>query len=139
MAPTRVCSMSERTAGVIHANVVSHVTRNPNSNLVICLAAMIINGRQLASSGPSVSMHLFSFGNQPCTSTIPTTAQNQLITAIVFVLQISIPYLNFITFLALLMIGFTEYKQGLHDLASKTYVVTNHWEGAIPLEDNFGA
>ena len=39
----------------------------------------------------------------------------------------------------LLMIGFTEYKQGLHDLAAKTFVVSQHWEGAIPLEDNFGA
>ena len=35
------------------------------------------------------------------------------------------------------MIGFTEYKQGLHDILANTYVVTNHWEGPVPLEDNF--
>lgn len=53
--------------------------------------------------------------------------------------QISIPFLNGLTMWALLLIGFTEYKQGLHDIAAKTYVVSYHWEGAIPLEDNFGA
>ena len=47
----------------------------------------------------------------------------------------SIPFVN----LLLLMIGFTEYKQGLHDIAAKTFVVSQHWEGTIPLEDNFGA
>jgi uncharacterized RDD family membrane protein YckC len=36
------------------------------------------------------------------------------------------------------MIGFTEYKQGLHDFLAETYVVTKHWEGPVPLEDNFG-
>ena len=67
------------------------------------------------------------------------TTGTSFIRTIIFILQTSFPYLNFITIFALLMIGFTEYKQGLHDLASKTYVVTSHWEGAIPLEDNFGA
>lgn len=45
----------------------------------------------------------------------------------------------FLLFLGLIMVGFTEYKQGLHDILANTYVVTNHWEGPVPLEDNFGA
>ena len=44
----------------------------------------------------------------------------------------------FLLCLGLVMIGFTEYKQGLHDILANTYVVTNHWEGPVPLEDNFG-
>ena len=44
----------------------------------------------------------------------------------------------FLLCLGVLMVGFTEYKQGLHDILANTYVVTNHWEGAVPLEDNFG-
>ena len=67
------------------------------------------------------------------------TNTESFVRTIVFVLQTSIPFLNMITFLALLMIGFTEYKQGLHDVVSKTYVVTSYWEGPVPLEDNFGA
>lgn len=38
-----------------------------------------------------------------------------------------------------ILAGFTEYKQGLHDMLAKTYVVTSHWDGPVPLEDNFGA
>ena len=45
----------------------------------------------------------------------------------------------FLLCLGLIMVGFTEYKQGLHDIFAKTYVVTNHWDGPVPLEDNFGA
>lgn len=45
----------------------------------------------------------------------------------------------FLLCLGVVMIGFTEYKQGLHDILANTYVVTNHWEGPVPLEDNFGA
>ena len=45
----------------------------------------------------------------------------------------------FLLCLGIVMIGFTEYKQGLHDILANTYVVTNHWEGPVPLEDNFGA
>ena len=45
----------------------------------------------------------------------------------------------FLLCLGLIMVGFTEYKQGLHDILANTYVVTNHWEGPVPLEDNFGA
>ena len=44
----------------------------------------------------------------------------------------------FLLFLGSIMVGFTEYKQGLHDILANTYVVTNHWEGPVPLEDNFG-
>ena len=46
---------------------------------------------------------------------------------------------GFLLCLGVVMIGFTEYKQGLHDILANTYVVTNHWEGPVPLEDNFGA
>jgi len=45
----------------------------------------------------------------------------------------------FLLCLGVIMVGFTEYKQGLHDILANTYVVTNHWEGPVPLEDNFGA
>ena len=45
----------------------------------------------------------------------------------------------FLLCLGVVMIGFTEYKQGLHDILANTYVVTTHWEGPVPLEDNFGA
>lgn len=44
----------------------------------------------------------------------------------------------FLLCLGIVMIGFTEYKQGLHDILANTYVVTNYWEGPVPLEDNFG-
>ena len=46
---------------------------------------------------------------------------------------------GFLLCLGVVMIGFTEYKQGLHDILANTYVVTNHWEGPVPLDDNFGA
>ncbi len=46
---------------------------------------------------------------------------------------------GFLLCLGVIMIGFTEYKQGLHDILANTYVVTTHWEGPVPLEDNFGA
>ena len=46
---------------------------------------------------------------------------------------------GFLLCLGVIMVGFTEYKQGLHDILANTYVVTNHWEGPVPLEDNFGA
>ena len=45
----------------------------------------------------------------------------------------------FLLCLGIVMIGFTEYKQGLHDILANTYVVTTYWEGPVPLEDNFGA
>ena len=45
----------------------------------------------------------------------------------------------FLLCLGIVMIGFTEYKQGLHDILANTYVVTTYWDGPVPLEDNFGA
>ena len=47
--------------------------------------------------------------------------------------------LCFLLFLGVVIIGLTEYKQGLHDILAKTYVITSHWDGPVPLEDNFGA
>ena len=67
------------------------------------------------------------------------TFTKSFIRTIVYVLHTAIPFLNVVSWLAFLMIGFTEYKQGLHDILAETYVVTNHWEGPVPLEDNFGA
>ena len=46
---------------------------------------------------------------------------------------------QFLLGLGLIMVGFTEYKQGLHDVLANTYVVTSYWEGPVPVEDNFGA
>ena len=46
---------------------------------------------------------------------------------------------GFLLCLGVVMIGFTEYKQGLHDILANTYVVTTYWEGPVPLEDNFGS
>ena len=46
---------------------------------------------------------------------------------------------GFLLCLGVVMIGFTEYKQGLQDILANTYVVTTYWEGPVPLEDNFGA
>ena len=45
----------------------------------------------------------------------------------------------FLLCLGVIMVGFTEYKQGLHDIASGTYVVPYHWQGPVPVEDQFGA
>ena len=66
------------------------------------------------------------------------TFTKSFIRTIVYVLHTAIPFLNTVSWLAFLMIGFTEHKQGLHDILAETYVVTNHWEGPVPLEDNFG-
>ena len=67
------------------------------------------------------------------------TMTASFIRSIVYLLQTSIPFLNIVSWLALLMIGFTEYKHGLHDIASGTYVVPDHWQGPVPVEDQFGA
>jgi uncharacterized RDD family membrane protein YckC len=67
------------------------------------------------------------------------TMTDSFVRTIVFLLQTSIPIINAVSWLGLVIIGFTEYKQGLHDMAAGTYVVSLHWEGSIPLEDNFGA
>ena len=62
-----------------------------------------------------------------------------LIRTLVFFSQTLIPWLNLLTMWLLLLIGFTDLKQGLHDMAAKTYVVSKHWQGPIIVEDNFGA
>ena len=67
------------------------------------------------------------------------TMTASFIRSIVYLLQTSIPFVNIVSWLALVMIGFTEYKQGLHDMAAKTFVISKYWQGAIPLQDNFGA
>tara|TARA_B000000460_G_scaffold19923_1_gene13152 strand:- start:157 stop:678 length:522 start_codon:yes stop_codon:yes gene_type:complete len=41
--------------------------------------------------------------------------------------------------LGVIMIGFTEQKQGLHDMLAKTFVVSKDWAGPIPSQDGFGA
>ena len=66
------------------------------------------------------------------------TFTKSFIRTIVYLLHTAIPFLNTVSWLAFLMIGFTEYPQGLHDFLAETYVVTKHWEGPVPLEENFG-
>ena len=68
---------------------------------------------------------------------ITTTAS--FVRSAIFLLQTAIPILNFVSWVALVMIGFTEYKQGLHDIASGTFVVPHQWQGPVPVEDQFGA
>jgi uncharacterized RDD family membrane protein YckC len=58
---------------------------------------------------------------------------------IVYVGMLSVPGINIIGLLGVIMIGFTEQKQGLHDMLSKTFVVSNDWEGSITSQDGFGA
>jgi len=67
-----------------------------------------------------------------------TTTQS-FIRTIVYLLQTSIPLLSLFSWLAFLMIAFTEENQGLHDLAAETYVVSKYWQGPVPLQDKFGA
>ena len=58
---------------------------------------------------------------------------------IVYVGMLSVPGINIIGLLGVIMIGFTEQKQGLHDMLSKTFVVSNDWEGTIISQDGFGS
>ena len=58
---------------------------------------------------------------------------------IVYIGMLSVPGLNIIGLLGVIMIGFTEQKQGLHDILAKTFVVSKDWAGPIPLQDGFGA
>ena len=58
---------------------------------------------------------------------------------IVYIGMLSVPGLNIIGLLGVIMIGFTEQKQGLHDMLAKTFVVSKDWAGPIPLQDGFGA
>ena len=61
------------------------------------------------------------------------------IRTLVYLVQTSIPGLNAISWLAFVMIGFTERKQGLHDLAAGTFVVAQYWTGSIVSQDGFGS
>ena len=61
------------------------------------------------------------------------------IRTLVFLLQTSIPVISWFSWIALFVIAFTDEKQGLHDFAADTYVISKYWQGPIPLQDNFGA
>jgi uncharacterized RDD family membrane protein YckC len=67
------------------------------------------------------------------------TMTASFIRTLAYLAQTAIPLLSLITSFLLLMIGFTEYKQGVHDIAAKTYVVSKYWQGPVPLQDGFGA
>ena len=61
------------------------------------------------------------------------------IRTLVFLLQTSIPVISWFSWVALFVIAFTDEKQGLHDFAADTYVISKYWQGPVPLQDNFGA
>ena len=63
------------------------------------------------------------------------TMKNSFIRTIVYMILLAV----FVGILGILMVGFTEEKQGLHCIASKTYVVPFDWQGPVPLQDGFGA
>ena len=63
------------------------------------------------------------------------TMKNSFIRTIVYMVLLAV----FVGILGILMIGFTEEKQGLHCIASKTYVVPFNWQGPVPVQDGFGA
>tara|TARA_B110000014_G_scaffold259449_1_gene247294 strand:- start:1456 stop:1968 length:513 start_codon:yes stop_codon:yes gene_type:complete len=67
------------------------------------------------------------------------TMTKSFVRTIVYILQITIPGINLVSWLAFLMIAFTEENQGLHDVVAETYVVSKYWQGPVPLQDNFGA
>ena len=67
------------------------------------------------------------------------TMTKSFVRTIVYILQITIPGINLVSWLAFLMIAFTEENQGLHDIVAETYVVSKYWQGPVPLQDNFGA
>ena len=66
------------------------------------------------------------------------TMSESFLRTIVYTAMLAIPGINIAGLLGLVMIGFTEQKQGLHDLLSKTFVVSNDWEGPITSKDGFG-
>jgi uncharacterized RDD family membrane protein YckC len=66
------------------------------------------------------------------------TMSESFLRTIVYTGMLAIPGVNIVGLLGLVMIGFTEEKQGLHDLLSKTFVVSNDWEGPITSQDGFG-
>ena len=63
------------------------------------------------------------------------TMAQSFIKTIVYIIEHAIPFGSF----AFLIIAFTDENQGLHDMASETYVVSKYWQGPVPLQDNFGA
>ena len=67
------------------------------------------------------------------------TTGKSFIRTLVFMVQVYIPIINWVSWLLLLMIVFTGQNQGLHDVAAETYVVSKYWQGPVPLQDNFGA
>ena len=67
------------------------------------------------------------------------TMTTSFVRTIVYLVLITIPGVNIVGVLGLIMIGFTEQKQGLHDFAAKTFVVPKEWTGPIVSQDGFGA
>ena len=67
------------------------------------------------------------------------TMTTSFVRTIVYLVLITIPGFNIVGILGIIMVGFTEEKQGLHCIASKTYVVPFDWQGPVPLQDGFGA
>ena len=67
------------------------------------------------------------------------TMTTSFVRTIVYLVLITIPGVNIVGVLGLIMIGFTEQKQGLHDIAAKTFVVPKEWIGPIVSQDGFGA
>ena len=63
------------------------------------------------------------------------TMAKSFIRTIVYIIEHAIPFGS----LAFLIIAFTDENQGLHDMASETYVVSKYWQGPVPLQDKFGA
>ena len=67
------------------------------------------------------------------------TMTASFVRTIVYLVLTTIPGVNFVGVLGIIMIGFTEQKQGLHDIAAKTFVVPKEWIGHIVSQDGFGA
>jgi len=67
------------------------------------------------------------------------TMTASFVRTIVYLVLTTIPGVNIVGVLGIIMIGFTEQKQGLHDIAAKTFVVPKEWTGHIVSQDGFGA
>ena len=65
------------------------------------------------------------------------TMTTSFVRTIVYLVLTTIPGVNIVGVLGLIMIGFTEQKQGLHDFAAKTFVVPEEWTGPIVSQDGF--
>ena len=66
------------------------------------------------------------------------TMTASFVRTIVYLVLTTIPGVNIVGVLGIIMIGFTEQKQGLHDIAAKTFVVPKEWIGHIVSQDGFG-